>query len=123
MKAQNMDQEQFDMCHGHYSDLYKEAYGFRPRFDISHFTSDDFEKEFAKLEATCKQVHAEEEAAEKRAANHFEKMVTETIKMGANDRATAIRWFMSGEGLAKGETEYFEYLYHLPYGYLKMEVL
>lgn len=33
-----------------YSDMHKDAFGFRPTNDISEWTEDDFRKEFAILE-------------------------------------------------------------------------
>jgi hypothetical protein len=33
-----------------YSDMHKDAYGFRPRNDISEWTEDDFRKEFEILQ-------------------------------------------------------------------------
>jgi hypothetical protein len=36
-----------------YSDMHKEAYGFRPRNDISEWTMEDFEAEFKVLAEVC----------------------------------------------------------------------
>ena len=65
---------------------------------------------------------ADAQEAEAEATAKFEQHVTNTICMGAKDRATALRWIMDASQ-ADGDWEYFCFLNGLPYGYFKeMEV-
>jgi hypothetical protein len=103
-----------------YSDFHKDAYGFRPRHvDTSTWTLEDFDKEFAVFARVCEENHIQQQAAEAEASAKFEQHVTNTICMGAKDRATALRWIMDASQ-ADGDWEYFCYLNGLPYGYFKV---
>ena len=100
-----------------YWDMYKDAYGVRPRgVDTSGWSESDFMAEFDML---AKVIEAEEIArkeAEAIAVEKFEQHVTNTICMGARDRETALRWIMDAS-TASGDWEYFCFLNGLPYGY------
>jgi hypothetical protein len=106
-----------------YSDFHKDAYGFRPRhIDTSTWTLEDFDREFAVFARVCEENRIQEAAAEAEATAKFEQHVTNTICMGAKDRATALRWIMDASQ-ADGDWEYFCFLNGLPYGYFReMEV-
>jgi hypothetical protein len=105
-----------------YSDFHKDAYGFRPRNDVSDWTLEDFDREFAIFARVCEENRIQQEAAEAEATAKFEQHVTNTICMGAKDRATALRWIMDASQ-ADGDWEYFCFLNGLPYGYFReMEV-
>jgi hypothetical protein len=102
-----------------YSDFHKDAYGFRPRHvDTSNWTLEDFDREFAVFARVCEENRIQEEAAEAEATAKFEQHVTNTMCMGAKDRATALRWIMDASQ-ADGDWEYFCFLNGLPYGYFK----
>jgi hypothetical protein len=104
-----------------YWDMYKDAYGVRPRgIDTSAWSESDFMAEFDTL---AKVIEAEEIArkeAEAIAVEKFEQHVTNTICMGARDRETALRWIMDAS-TASGDWEYFCFLNGLPYGYFNKE--
>ncbi len=104
-----------------YWDMYKDAYGVRPRgIDTSSWSESDFMAEFDML---AKVIEAEEIArkeAEAIAVEKFEQHVTNTICMGARDRETALRWIMDAS-TASGDWEYFCFLNGLPYGYFNEE--
>jgi hypothetical protein len=104
-----------------YWDMYKDAYGVRPRgIDTSTWSESDFMAEFDML---AKVIEAEEIArkeAEAIAVQKFEQHVTNTICMGARDRETALRWIMDAS-TASGDWEYFCFLNGLPYGYFNKE--
>ena len=104
-----------------YWDMYKDAYGVRPRgIDTSAWSESEFMAEFDML---AKVIDAEEIArkeAEAIAVEKFEQHVTNTICMGARDRETALRWIMDA-GHANGDWEYFCFLNGLPYGYFNKE--
>jgi hypothetical protein len=104
-----------------YSDFHKDAYGFRPRNDISNWTLEDFDREFAIFARVCEENRIREEAAEAEAIVRFEDRVTNLMHTGTN-RARVVAWLMDAEG-ANGDYEYFCFTQGLPYGYFKqMEV-
>ena len=106
-----------------YWDMYKDAYGVRPRgIDTSAWTLEEFEAEFKTLGRVIEQEEIARKEAEAEATTKFEQHVTNTMCMGAKDRATALRWIMDASQ-ADGDWEYFCFLNGLPYGYFKeMEV-
>jgi hypothetical protein len=101
-----------------YWDMYKDAYGVRPRgIDTSSWTEADFYTEF---EALAKVIDAEEIArkqAEAQAIVDFEDRVTNLMHTGTN-RDRVIAWLMDAEG-ANGDFEYFCFTQGLPYGYFR----
>ena len=106
-----------------YWDMYKDAYGVRPRgIDTTDWSLEQFESEFAVLGRVIEQEEIARKEAEAEATANFEQHVTNTICMGAQDRATALRWIMDASQ-ADGDWEYFCFLNGLPYGYFReMEV-
>ena len=100
-----------------YSDFHKDAYGFRPRNDISDWTLEDFDREFAVFARVCEENRIQEEAAEAEAIVRFEDRVTNLMHTGTN-RARVVAWLMDAEG-ANGDYEYFCFTQGLPYGYFK----
>ena len=102
-----------------YWDMYKDAYGVRPRgIDTSAWTLEEFESEFKTLAVVIEREEIARKEAEAEAIVKFEQHVTNTICMGAKDRATALRWIMDA-GHADGDWEYFCFLNGLPYGYFR----
>ena len=107
-----------ERAHEIYSDMYKDAFGFRPRNDVSNWTLEDFEKEFEELSRVIRADMQREEEEQKRSVADFEVRVAATIAAGAKDRETAIRWIDVAED-AGGDREYLCFLLNLPYGYFK----
>jgi hypothetical protein len=102
-----------------YWDMYKDAYGVRPRgVDTTKWTLADFDAEFKLLGEIIKQEDIARKAAETEAIEKFEKHVTDTICMGARDRETALRWIMDASN-ANGDWEYLCYDLGLPYQYFR----
>lgn len=101
-----------------YSDMYKDAYGFRPRSDYSNWSLEDFEKEFEYLGREIKRRVAEDNAAYDAAARDMEARIGEYINLGAKTRENAIRWIMEADN-AGGDFDYLEYLNGLRYGYFR----
>ena len=102
-----------------YWDMYKDAYGVRPRgIDTSAWTLEEFESEFKTLGVVIEREEIARKEAETEATDKFEQHVTNTICMGAKDRATALRWIMDASQ-ADGDWEYFCFLNGLPYGYFR----
>lgn len=105
-----------------YWDMYKEAYGSRPRYaDTSTWTVEDFYAEFALLGKIIEREMAAEAIAEAEAVKTFEQHVANTISLGARDRETALRWIMESSE-ADGDWEYFCFLNGLPYRWLSAGV-
>ena len=102
----------------HY-DFYKDVHGIRPRWmNYDAMTEQELEQELDSLSKQAEVVFAEEEQMQKECIAKFEQHVTNTICMGAKDRATALRWIMDASQ-ADGDWEYFCFLNGLPYGYFK----
>lgn len=101
-----------------FSDFHKEAYGFRPRHDTSHWTLADWEQEWADLRRMCDANAKEQAASEAAAIVELEARIVKLIGMGAADREAAIRWIADGEQ-AGDDREYLCFCLGLPYGYFK----
>lgn len=99
-----------------YSDMYKDAYGCRPRHDMSGWTEERFQEAFDGLQAVIEQENERLAEREQAAIAQFEQRVTEVISAGAKDRETALRWLMEASE-CRGDWEYYCYLNGLPYGY------
>lgn len=104
-----------------WSDLHKDAYGFRPREDVSGWTAQDFEKEFARLEAVIADSFDSEAAATRAAIDLFEAEVASIQAAGVAGRDTAVREIFKLYDLDYDHSfdrEHFEYKRGLEFGYL-----
>ena len=100
-----------------YWDMYKDAYGIRPRgIDTSNWTEQAFNKEFEYLATMIQDNHLLRIAAEEKAVIAFEMRVQTVLACGAQDREMALRWIHEAEG-TNGDDEYLCYLVGLPYRY------
>ena len=103
-----------------YWDMYKDAYGVRPRgVDTSGWSLEYFEQEFKHLAEIIEMEYKSRKEAEAAAIIKFEDRVTNLMHTGTN-RERVIAWLMDAEG-ASGDHEYFCFLCGLPYGYFKLE--
>jgi hypothetical protein len=101
-----------------YWDMYKDAYGVRPRWiDTTKWTLADFDAEFASLATAIEQAEVERKAAEAQAIVKFEDRVTSLMHTGAS-RERVIAWLMDAEH-ANGDSEYFAFTQGLPYSYFR----
>jgi hypothetical protein len=101
-----------------YWDIYKDAYGVRPRgVDTSGWTLADFDAEFKLLGEIIVQEDTARKEAEARAVVEFEDRVTNLMHTGTT-RERVIAWLMDAEG-ANGDFEYFCFCVGLPYGYFR----
>jgi hypothetical protein len=101
-----------------YWDMYKDAYGVRPRgVDTSGWTLEYFEAEFKILGEAIEQEEIARKAAEAEAIVRFEDRVLNLMHTGTN-RERVIAWLMDAEG-ANGDHEYFAFTQGLPYGYFR----
>ena len=102
-----------------YWDMYKDAYGVRPRgVDTSTWTLEQFEAEFEGLGVAIEAEEKVRVAAEQHAIFSFEKRVVTLILSGAKDRVTAMRWIHEAED-TQGDDEYLSYILGLPYMYFR----
>jgi len=101
-----------------YWDMYKDAYGVRPRgVDTSSWTEEVFMAEFELLGKVIEQEEIARKESEAQAIVRFEDSVLNLMHTGTN-RARVIAWLMDAEG-ANGDFEYFCFTQGLPYGYFK----
>jgi len=101
-----------------YWDMYKDAYGVRPRgVDTTGWTLEYFEAEFASLATAIEQAERERRAAEQEAIVKFEDRVANLMHTGTC-RERVIAWLMDAEH-ANDDLEYFAFTQGLPYGYFR----
>jgi hypothetical protein len=106
-----------------YWDMYKDAYGVRPRgIDTTTWTEADFEAEFVQLAKTIDANYKEQLIQEEAAQHDFEMRILSLLQTGAKDREMAIRWVHEAEG-SNGDDEYLCFLIGLPYGYFRKETV
>ena len=104
-----------------YWDMYKDAYGVRPRaIDTSSWTEDDFTSEFARMSEIIEREAAERKHLEAQEAKALEVRVQDLLECGAKDRAMALRWIHEAEG-TNGDDEYLCWTLGLPYRYFAIE--
>ena len=101
-----------------YSDMHKDAYGFRPRFDYNTWTLEKFNAEFELIGRIIEDYNKVKQENQAQAAHDFEMRVLSLLQTGAKDRAMALRWIHEAEG-SNGDNEYLCFLLGLPYSYFK----
>jgi len=100
-------------------DMYKDAYGVRPRgIDTSSWTLEQFEAEFKGLGVAIEAEEKARVASEQNAVFSFEKRISDLMYSGAKDRATALRWIHEAED-TNGDDDYLAYTLGLPYQYFR----
>ena len=100
-------------------DMYKDAYGFRPRhIDTSTWTEQQFEAEFKELAEVIERENILRNDSEARASHEFELRMQDLLRSGAKDYEMALRWVHEAEG-SDGDDEYLCYLLGLSYGYFR----
>ena len=111
-------QEYCDELHSYISDASKSVNGCRTRLDISLMSMHELEQQCDYWEKAVIASIEEDKAREERAIVMFEKLVTDTIKMGASDRDTAIQWISETTtySLMPG-LESLCHIHDLPYNY------
>lgn len=105
-----------------YSDLYKDAYGVRPRNwqHINKLTLEQLNAELDFLETVIVQEIALDKAREERAAARFEAEIQANLERGATDRQHAIRWIAQANAVDVDDEAFLEYTMGLKMGYLKL---
>jgi hypothetical protein len=105
-----------------YSDMFKDAYGFRPTNDVSDWTEADFEEQFAHLGARISEQEERRERQESQAVEEFEDRIYKLMDLGARNRDMAIRWLDEAYE-TNGDMEFLEYNLGLPFGYIGAKVV
>ena len=102
-------------------DMYKDAYGFRPRgVDTSTWSEADFEAEFVQLSKVIERENEVRVAAEEKATIDFEMRVQGLLMSGAKSYEMALRWIHEAEGTG-GDDEYLAWTVGLPYRYFAVD--
>lgn len=113
------DMTELEQAQATYWDMYKDAYGVRPRgVDTSTWTVEDFRNEFEYLGSVIDAAEKDRKEAETSAVEAFERRVFELLRTGAKDKEMAMRWIHEAEG-SNGDDEYLCYLVGLPYQYFR----
>lgn len=105
-----------------YSDLHKDALGFRPgqsgyvAWDA--MSPDEKQEQWDYLIREMARSEEEERKFEQRCVEAFEASIVKAMEVGAKSREQAIRWLVESSDWG-GDIEYFCYLHGLPYNYLK----
>jgi len=104
---------------GIYWDMYKDAFGIRPRgIDTSAWTEADYLVEFKELEEIIEREHNLRKEAQDKATIDFEMRVQGLMSSGAKSFEMALRWIHEAEE-TNGDDEYLCYCVGLPYGYFR----
>ena len=99
-----------------YAEMYKDAYGFRPRgISTDSWTESQFNKEIDALEIVIREEETLRLEVEAELILKFEDSVTNLMHSGTN-RERVIAWLMQ-EADAEDDPEYFCYKKGLPYNY------
>ena len=102
-----------------YWDMYKDAYGVRPRgVDTSSWTEYAFQVEFEHLALVIQREEEQRKNNEAEAAVRFEAQIDSLIAAGAVSREAALKWIHEAEG-SNGDDEYLCFLLGLSYGYFR----
>lgn len=100
-----------------FSDIFKDINGFRPRNHEFYYASPARKQEIWDAILIENDLHFKEcQIREAQAVEAFEWRVADTIRMGAKDRKTAIRWIVEAEGIdLVDDPNYICYLLGIPY--------
>lgn len=113
------DMSALEQAQATYWDMYKDAYGVRPRgIDTSSWTLEQFEEEFVILGQAIEREALARQEAETKAIELFDRRVAELISIGARDLDMAMRWIHEAEG-TDGDNDYLAYTLGLPYQYFR----
>ena len=113
------DMTELEQAQATYWDMYKDAYGVRPRgIDTSSWTVETFLKEFAYLGLVIEREEIARKKAESTAVEAFERRVAELLNTGAKDYDMAMRWIHEAED-TQGDNDYLAWTLGLPYQYFR----
>ncbi len=104
-----------------FSDLHKDAYGFRPRSYCEFYDASDDQKQIIwdQTLETLEAANQAERTAHERAISSFKNLISEVLYLGAADVETALRWILVGEKFSLNDyqygADYIAYHFGLPY--------
>ena len=105
-----------------YSDMHKDAYGFRPHHLFTEMSTEEIISDMVYFGKLIDAEMAQEAIAEKAAIDALEARLASYMEMGAPNRATAMRWELESSGdlvsTAAGDVHdigYYCYCMGLPY--------
>ena len=108
-----MSIQSIDEFHSIYSDMYKDAHGFRPGPNAFRCeTLEEAQREFDYLQRTINNSINEEAAVQRKALVDFEAHMVKQMALLGKDRRTIIRWEMDAEGLDFNEPQDVELFYY-----------
>lgn len=100
-----------------YSDFYKEAHGFRPRYkNVEGMTYEELSSEYEYLTSICNENEIKEKARHEKGVSEFETLLARTMTTCNCTIDDAVRFLMDAED-CQGDWGYFCYLNDLPYSY------
>lgn len=100
-----------------YSDMYKDAYGFRPTYErCREWTDADYDQEFKRLDDAVAQRIAKDREDQERAAHDVEIVFSNLLMCGARDREMALRWLHEAH-YTGGDNDFLCFKLGLRYGY------
>lgn len=98
-----------------YSDLYKDARGFRPTKDMSDVTNEQLQTMIDEMQKEVNEVIEQEKEDAKQDIRYFEKVVAEKMEQTKQDRQTIINSMLEENF---NDKEYLCYQFGLPFDYL-----
>ena len=102
-----------------YWDMYKDAYGVRPRgIDISGWSDKALSIEMEYLAEVIQREEEARKARQKKSIEEVERIIKELRRCGARDRQMAIKW-LHDANYTNGDVEYLAYCLDVPYGYFR----
>ena len=100
-------------------DMYKDAYGVRPRgIDISGWSDKALSIEMEYLAEVIQREEEARKARQKKSIEEVERIIKELRRCGARDRQMAIEWLHDANS-TNGDVEYLAYCLDVPYGYFR----
>ena len=103
-----------------YWDMYKDAYGLRPRgVDTSNWTLNQFDAEFARLEEIIHENYLQEQAEDLKAITTLENTICDRLANEPNLTRESIIDELHAKHHTDGDDQMLCYILHLPYGYFR----
>ena len=100
-------------------DMYKDAYGIRPRhIDTSGWSDKALVIEMDYLAEVIQREEEAREIRQNKAIAEVERIILDLRRCGARDRLMAIRWLHEAH-FTNGDAEYLAYCMDVPYRYFK----
>lgn len=101
-----------------FSDVYKDAYGFRPRWNFHLLSKKELSDWFDTFDKEIERINNENDTREAEGIVKFEYLVKDIQRYCSCDKRKAIKYLMDAENV-DGDYGFFEYLNNLPYGYIQ----